>query len=133
MNLRQFILPYWRSLTIILVLGAVATLSGLAQPYFTKLLIDDALLLGNFRLLVWISLGMLGVTVLSYVLNSWTGYRYMQVSADILFTMRRTVYQHLQRLSPRFYANTRIGEVVSRLNNDVGEIQRISADTFLAL
>jgi len=133
MNLRQFILPYWRSLTLILVLGAIATLSGLAQPYFTKLLIDDALLLGNFRLLVWISIGMLGVTVLSYALNSWTGYRYMQVSAAILFTMRCAVYQHLQRLSPRFYANTRIGEIVSRLNNDVGEIQRISADTFLAL
>src|SRR5215831_15579190 len=133
MNFRQFIFPYWRSLTAILVLGTVATLSGLAQPYFTKLLIDDALLHRNFSLLVWISLGMLAVTVLTYGLNSWTGLRYMQVSADILFNMRRTVYEHLQTLSPRFYANTRIGEIVSRLNNDVAEIQRISADTFLAL
>lgn len=133
MNFRQFIIPYWRGLTLILVLGTIATLSGLAQPYFTKLLIDDALLHGNFSLLVWISIGMLGVTALSYALNSWTGYRYMQVSADILFNMRRAVYEHLQMLSPRFYANTRIGEIVSRLNNDVAEIQRISADTFLAL
>src|SRR5262249_9361912 len=54
-------------------------------------------------------------------------------SADILFNMRKAVYEHLQTLSPRFYANTRIGEIVSRLNNDVGEIQRVSADTFLAL
>ncbi len=132
-NVKQFILPYWRSLALILILGTVATLSGLAQPYFTKLLIDDALLHRNFRLLVSISLGMLGVTALSYALNSWTGYRYMQVSAAILFHMRKAVYEHLQRLSPRFYASTRIGEIVSRLNNDVGEIQRISADTFLAL
>jgi ATP-binding cassette subfamily B protein len=130
---RQFIFPYWRSLTLILVLGTIATLSGLAQPYFTKLLIDDALLSRNFSLLVWISIGMLALTALSYALNSWTGYRYMQVSADILFNMRKAVYEHLQKLSPRFYANTRIGEIVSRLNNDVGEIQRISADTFLAL
>ena len=133
MNIRQFIVPYWRSLTAILVLGTVATLSGLAQPYFTKLLIDDALLNRNFGLLVWISLGMLAVTALSYALNAWTGFRYMQVSAAILFSMRKAVYEHLQRLSPRFYANTRLGEIVSRLNNDVGEIQRISADTFLAL
>src|SRR5215475_2688644 len=133
MNFRQFILPYWRSLTAILVLGTIATLAGLAQPYFTKLLIDDALLHRNFSLLVWISFGMLAVTVLTYALNSWTGLRYMKVSADILFNMRRTVYEHLQTLSPRFYANTRIGEIVSRLNNDVAEIQRISADTFLAL
>lgn len=133
MNVRQFILPYWRGLTVILVLGTIATLSGLAQPYFTKLLIDDALRLRDFWLLVWLSLGMLGVTIVSYALNAWTGYRYIQISAAILFNMRRTVYEHLQRLSPRFYAKTRIGEIVSRLNNDVGEIQRISADTFLAL
>src|SRR5215510_1378636 len=133
LEIRQFILPYWRSLTLILVLGTIATLSGLAQPYFTKLLIDDALLARNFSLLLWISIGMLGLTALSYALNSWTGYRYMQVSADILFNMRKAVYEHLQKLSPRFYANTRIGEIVSRLNNDVGEIQRISADTFLAM
>src|SRR5262245_39874890 len=133
LNIRHFILPYSRSLTLILVLGSVATLSGLAQPYFTKLLIDDALAQRRFSLLVWISIGMLAVTALSYALNSWTGYRYMQVSADILFNMRKAVYEHLQTLSPRFYANTRIGEIVSRLNNDVGEIQRVSADTFLAL
>jgi len=133
MKVRQFIFPYWRSLTLILVLGTVATLSGLAQPYFTKLLIDDALLRRNFSLLIVISGGMLGVTGLSYLLNSWTGYKYMRVSAEILFNMRRAVYEHLQILSPRFYAKTRIGEIVSRLNNDVAEIQRISADTFLAL
>jgi ATP-binding cassette subfamily B protein len=132
-NFRQFIFPYWRSLTLILVLGMIATLTGLAQPYFAKLLIDDALLRRDFPLLLIISAGTFGITVLSYALNSWTGYRYMKVSAEILFNMRRAVYEHLQTLSPRFYANTRIGEIVSRLNNDVGEIQRISADTFLAL
>src|SRR5215471_10274285 len=132
-NFRQFIFPYWRSLTLILVLGMIATLTGLAQPYFAKMLIDDALLRRDFPLLLVISASMLGMTVLSYALNSWTGYRYMKVSAEILFNMRRAVYRHLQTLSPRFYANTRIGEIVSRLNNDVGEIQRVSADTFLAL
>jgi ATP-binding cassette subfamily B protein len=46
--------------------------------------------------------------------------------------MRQSVYRHLQRLSPRFYAATPLGEVVSRLNNDVGEVQRVVADTVLA-
>lgn len=131
--MKEFILPYWRPLTLILVLGTIATLSGLAQPYFTKILIDDVLLGRNFRLLLTVSGGMLGVTLLSFALNSWTSYRYIQVSAAILFDMRRAVYAHLQRLSPRFYAATRLGDIVSRLNNDVGEIQRISADTLLAL
>jgi ATP-binding cassette subfamily B protein len=54
------------------------------------------------------------------------------LSAEILFDMRRDLYEHLQRLSPRFYAATRLGDIVSRINNDVGEIQRIVAEVALA-
>jgi ATP-binding cassette subfamily B protein len=38
----------------------------------------------------------------------------------------------LQRLSPRFYARTRLGDIVSRLNNDISEIQRVAAEAALA-
>jgi ATP-binding cassette subfamily B protein len=54
------------------------------------------------------------------------------VSADILFDMRRKLYEHLQTLSPRFYARTSLGEIVSRINSDIGEIQRIASETALA-
>ena len=54
------------------------------------------------------------------------------MSADILFDMRLEMYRHLQRLSPRFYARTRLGDIMSRINNDIGEIQRIAAETALA-
>src|SRR5207247_5099167 len=66
------------------------------------------------------------------ILNTASGLRYTRVSADILFDMRLALYRHLQRLSPRFYAQTRLGDIVSRINNDAGEIQRISAETALA-
>jgi ATP-binding cassette subfamily B protein len=42
------------------------------------------------------------------------------------------VYRRLHSLSPRFYARARLGDLVSRLNGDVAEVQRISADTFLS-
>jgi ATP-binding cassette subfamily B protein len=54
------------------------------------------------------------------------------VSAEILFDMRLSLYAHLQRLSPRFYARTRLGDIVSRLNNDISEIQRVAAEAALA-
>ncbi len=46
--------------------------------------------------------------------------------------MRLSLYEHLQRLSPRFYARTRLGDIVSRLNNDISEIQRVAAEAALA-
>jgi ATP-binding cassette subfamily B protein len=61
-----------------------------------------------------------------------SGLRYTRVSADILFDMRLALYQHLQRLSPRFYARTRLGDIVARINSDIGEIQRVAAEAALA-
>jgi ATP-binding cassette subfamily B protein len=72
------------------------------------------------------------ISVASFVLNVISGLRYTRVSADILFDMRLVMYRHLHRLSPRFYARTRLGDIMSRINNDIGEIQRIAAETALA-
>src|SRR5581483_1522328 len=72
------------------------------------------------------------VSIASFLVNVVSGLRYTRVSADILFDMRLEMYRHLQRLSPRFYARTRIGDIMSRINNDIGEIQRIAAETALA-
>ena len=67
-----------------------------------------------------------------FVLNVVSGLRYTRVSAEILFDMRLSLYAHLQRLSPRFYARTRLGDIVSRINNDISEIQRVAAEAALA-
>ena len=66
------------------------------------------------------------------MLNVVSGLRYTRVSADILFDMRLEMYRHLQRMSPRFYAHLRMGDIMSRINNDISEIQRVAAETTLA-
>ena len=45
---------------------------------------------------------------------------------------RLELYRHLQKLSPRFYAGTTLGEIVSRINSDISEIQRVASETALA-
>ena len=47
--------------------------------------------------------------------------------------MRLALYRHLQTLSPRFWARTKLGDVVSRINNDIAEVQRVSADSLLSV
>jgi ATP-binding cassette, subfamily B, bacterial len=127
-----YISPYWRKLALVLALSLVSTLLGLAQPYITKLLIDEALLRKNMQALTTVAALMVVVTVLGFALNIISSYRYVAVSAAVLFDMRLAVYQHLQKLSPRFYTRTKLGEIVSRLNNDISEVQRVAADTLLA-
>jgi ATP-binding cassette, subfamily B, bacterial len=128
----RYILPYWRRLATVLVISLISTALSLAIPYLTKPLVDDALLARNGRALGQIAVLFVMATALGFVLNVVSGLRYTRVSAQILFDMRRELYEHLQRLSPRFYAATRLGDIVSRINNDIAEIQRVAAETALA-
>ncbi|HTC36209.1 MAG TPA: ABC transporter ATP-binding protein [Bryobacteraceae bacterium] len=129
----RFIVPYWPRLVFVLLAGIAATGFGLLQPYISKLLIDDALLKHNLRMLLVVSALMFGVTVVGFVLNIFSSYQYVRVSASVLFDMRLALYQHLQTLSPRFWASRKLGDVVSRINNDIAEVQRVSADSLLSV
>ena len=128
-----YLTPYWKRLTLVLFISLISTLLGLAQPYITKLLIDEALLRRNLNALWQVAALMVVVTVFGFALNILSSYRYVSVSAEVLFDMRLALYRHLQTLSPRFYARTRLGDIVSRLNNDIAEIQRVAADSLLAV
>ena len=128
----RYVLPYWRRLLLVVGLSFVSTAMSLYLPYLSKDLLDNALLGRDMSALVRVVSLFSIATVLGFVLNMVSGLRYTRVSAEILFDMRLDVYRHLQRLSPRFYAHTKLGDIVSRINNDIGEIQRIAAETALA-
>ncbi len=132
-RVQPFLRPYAARLALILGIGVVATLLGLVQPYISKLLIDNALLRRDMRALWMVAGLMFGTTVVGFLLNILSSYQYVRVSAAMLFDMRLKLYTHLQTLSPRFYAKWRLGDLVSRLNTDIGEVQRVSADTLLSV
>ncbi len=127
-----FIVPYWRRLVLVLLLSALSTALSLYLPLLSRDFFDHALIGRDLRTLIRVAVLFTAIGAASFAVNVLSGLRYTRVSADILFDMRLEMYRHLQRLSPRFYARTRLGDVMSRINNDIGEIQRIAAETALA-
>ncbi|HKB10725.1 MAG TPA: ABC transporter ATP-binding protein [Vicinamibacterales bacterium] len=127
-----YVVPYWRRLTLVVALSGVSTALSLALPYLSKQLVDRALvgrdLAALYRTVALFALA----SIASFVMTAITGLRYTRVSAEILFDMRLALYRHLQRLSPRFYARTPLGDILARVNNDVGEVQRVAAESLLA-
>lgn len=128
-----FVAPFWRGLTAVLLLGLFSTVVSLAQPYISRLLIDNALLRRNVGVLWQVAVLMLVVTVIGFVVNAASNYIYTRVSAESLFRMRLAVFEHLQKLSPRYFARQKLGDIVSRINNDIGEVQRVCSDTLLSV
>ncbi len=127
-----YLVPYWRRLVLVLVISLISTGTTLIIPFLSKDLIDKALVGRDLAALQRIVGWFIALGVLGFALNVTSGLRYTRVSAEILFDMRLALYAHLQRLSPRFYAKTRLGDIVSRLNNDISEIQRVAAEAALA-
>ena len=128
-----YVVPYWRGLLVVMLLGLFSTAVGLVQPYISRLLIDDALLRRNLHALTMIAIAMVVVTIVGFVLNIASSYYYVRLSAESLFDMRLAVYRHLQQLSPRYFTQKKLGDIVSRINNDIGEVQRVCSDTLLSV
>ncbi|MEX2471783.1 MAG: ABC transporter ATP-binding protein [Gemmatimonadota bacterium] len=128
----EYVRPYAGALVPVVVLSLLGTALNLVLPYLSKLIVDDAIIAGDFGALLRIVGLFVAITAISFGLNVFSGMRYTKVSADILFDMRLHLYRHLQRLSPRFYAKTPLGDIVSRINGDIGEIQRVTSEAALA-
>jgi ATP-binding cassette subfamily B protein len=131
--LAGFVAPHKVRLGAVAVLSLVAGIMSLAQPYLTKILIDDGLIARRFDTVIAVCGVMLSLGLAGAVLNGVNRWHYVTASGRILFALRTHVYRHLQRLSPAYYARMRVGDLMARLDGDVAEVQRFSVDSALAL
>ncbi|MBM7061983.1 ABC transporter ATP-binding protein [Pseudomonas sp. UL073] len=127
-----FVRPQRRPILALLGLSLCASLLVLAQPWLTKTLIDDGLLAKDFPMLVKVAVAMILVGILGTLLAGLNRYLHTRLSGRILFALRDDLYRHLQQLSPTFFGRRRIGDLLSRLDGDVAEIQRFAVDSLFS-
>jgi len=111
--------PYWHSVLMMLVIIIAISLIGLIPPLLYRDLIDNVLPNRDFQRLNLLALGMIGIPVLSGLLGVAQRYLSARVGEGIIFDLRQAMYNHLQRMSLRFFTHTKAGEILSRFNNDV--------------
>jgi ATP-binding cassette subfamily B protein len=121
--------PYRGSLLLLLVIILIATGLNLLNPLILRSLIDRAIPLKDIHLLIWLSLGLLIVPALNSGLLVLQRRMSSQVGEGVIFDLRVSLYERLQRMSLRFFTNTRIGELMSRMNNDVVGAQTAVSST----
>jgi ATP-binding cassette, subfamily B, bacterial len=127
-KLLPFISGFRSKLGLIFFLSISNTVLGLLWPIFSKILIDDVLLARNLRLLWILSSVMIGATLLSYVLGAINRYYYTSVTARVLFNLREHLFAHLEALPMRFHVRAKVGDLLSRLNTDIAEVQSMLTD-----
>jgi ATP-binding cassette, subfamily B, bacterial len=122
--------PYWKAGTLALGCLAAGALLGLVPALVFKSLIDtlagDAPDFAHVALLVAAGIGAAIVGGLVGLAESYLSER---ISQGIIFDLREQLFDKLVHQSVGFYTHNRAGEVMSRIGNDVNDIENVVADT----
>ncbi len=125
--------PYWNRIGIMLVTILITTGLGLLTPLIFRDLIDNALPNGDAERLNWLALGLVAIPVATSLIGMYTRRLNATVGEGVIYDLRASLYAHLQRMSLRFFTNTKVGELMSRLNNDVVSAHSAISDTIVSM
>ncbi len=123
--------PYkWKVLLTFLCIVAGALL-GIVPPYLTARIIDTAIGGKNLRSLVVLTILTLAAVLISGFIGVLQSYLNNIIGQRVMADMREQLYRHLMTLSLRYFGKTKLGDLLSRFNNDIGGIQNVVTSTFV--
>ncbi|MFJ8263744.1 ABC transporter ATP-binding protein [Rummeliibacillus sp. NPDC094406] len=122
----RFVKPYRFDIFLTFIIGVIKFAIPLFTPVLIKIVIDDIIGADHLsndektkELFYWLG----GTAVLFFIIRPpveyYRQYFAQRLSNKILYDIRQKLYAHLQKLGLKFYANNRVGDVISRVINDV--------------
>jgi len=123
--------PYWGHLAGMLALILVSSGISLISPLLFRHMIDTVLPQGDMDGLRQLALALLFIPILGSAVGIVQRRLNSSVGEGVIYDLRVSLFGKLQRMSLRFFTNTRIGELMSRLNNDVVGAQNAISSTIV--
>ncbi|MGB3714894.1 MAG: ABC transporter ATP-binding protein [Candidatus Promineifilaceae bacterium] len=128
-----FARPYWPKVIGLLVTIFLISGISLIPPLLFKSLIDNAIPNRDVALLNTLALAMIAIPLINGVIGVIQRRLSAEVGEGVIYDLRRALYNHMQHMSLRFFTQTRTGELMSRLNNDVVGAQRAVSGTLITI
>ncbi len=129
----QYARPYRWLIGALLLLILVHTGLSLLSPLVMRDLIDKTIPARNLNRLILLAVVLLAIPILSSGLNVLQQRINARVGGGVIYDLRVALYGRLQRMSLRFFTHTKVGELLSRLNNDVMGAQSAISSTIVNL
>ena len=123
--------PYWWHIGGMLVTILLTTGFSLVTPLIFRQMIDHTLPSKNFNQLILLAGALLAVPLLEGGINVVQRRLNSTVGEGVIYDLRVALFSKLQRMSLRFFTNTKVGELMSRLNNDVVGAQNAISNTIV--
>ena len=125
--------PYRWHIAGMLTLILLTTGTGLLMPLIFRRMIDVVIPTGDVNQLALLALGLLFIPAFNGLVNVAQRQLNARVGEGVVYDLRVDLFARLQRMSLRFFTHTKIGELMSRLNNDVVGAQTAISNTIVSI
>ncbi|SHF17789.1 ATP-binding cassette, subfamily B, MsbA [Seinonella peptonophila] len=121
----RFVKPYRGRLILTVFIGMLRFGIPLLLPLILKYIVDDILMVSLpletklYRLGLIVGVTLLIFTVVRIPVEYYRQYFAQWIAYHALYDIRNRLFEHMQKLSLRYYENNRVGQIVSRVINDV--------------
>jgi subfamily B ATP-binding cassette protein MsbA len=124
-RLLRYLRPYRGRMALAIGALAVASAMNLTFPLVIVRLLDSVLQQRDLSQLNLFTAALVGVFLVQALFTLVQSYNLNFVGENIVLDLRSELYRHLQSLSLDFYANRRIGEIISRISSDVTQVRTL--------
>ncbi len=119
------------ALTLLTILASAGV--DALNPQLFRQLLDKALPNKDMGLLDRLALGLIAIPLINAVISIMQRYLNSAMGEGIIYDLRVALFSHLEHMSLRFFTNSKTGELMSRLNNDVVGAQSAINGTLLSI
>ena len=140
-RLLRFLAPYRREVVLSVVLLGVISLLEVAGPYLTKVAIDNyvrparhgALAGDATRGLIGIAVAYVAVLAAAFALRYVQSYMMSMVGQRAMRDLRLDIFRHLGTLTPSYYDSRPVGQILTRVTQDVSVLNELFAQGVVAV
>lgn len=122
---------YWWHIAGMLVTILLTTGLSLLTPLIFRNMIDVVIPAKDTNRLILLAAALLFIPAVTGLINVLQRRLNATVGEGVIYDLRSSLFARLQRMSLRFFTNTKVGELMSRLNNDVVGAQNAISNTIV--
>tara|TARA_B110000259_G_C14034035_1_gene408209 strand:- start:8463 stop:10109 length:1647 start_codon:yes stop_codon:yes gene_type:complete len=125
LSLLCYLKSYKKSIFVVFITLIITSASVLLLGKIIKHFIDLGFSAENSGSLIKISIISLFIIICLAIAGYFRSFLINSVAHKIIFTIRNQIYSHIINISPDFFENNKVGDIISRMTNDVNLLYNI--------
>ena len=129
----SYLKPYWKQFVLVFVAILLSAAIGLLPSIITGKIVDEALVGKDMQLLIKLLIAAFVTMTVSQVIGVLESYINAWISQRIIFDMKNQMYDHLQHMPHSFFTTEKQGDIVTRMNSDIGGVSSVISGTLTSI